>query len=112
MCTFFRIFKAHQSDSKLKNQIYSYLEHLTPYSKQQLSNEVKEYVIKKNEIEVRTLERILQKEINQIMPGIRQKYEQEMKRVEEQRMAHQGTDRPEQSIRNPRRKFVWSESLR
>lgn len=108
----FRIVKAHQNDSKIQNQIYTYLEQLTPYTKQQMVNEVKEYAIKKIENDVRTQERILQKEINQIMPGVKEKYDQEMKRVEEQRAANQGTEKSEHTFRNPRRKFPWNDNLR
>lgn len=109
---YFRVSKAHQSDAKLQNQIFNYLEQLTPYTKQQLMNEVKEYAIKKSENDVRTLERILQKEINQIMPGVKEKYDQDVKRVEEQRAAYPGTEKPEHIFRNPRRKFPWNDNLR
>lgn len=107
-----RLIKAHQSDSKLQNQIYNYLEQFTTYTRQQLMQEVKEYALKKSENDVRTQERILQKEICQIMPGVKEKYEQEIKRVEEQRAAYQGTEKPEYIFRNPRRKFPWTDNLR
>lgn len=107
-----RITKAHQSDSKTQGQIYSYLEKVLPYSKSQLMNEVKEYAIRKCENDVRTQERNLQKEINQIMPSLMEKYDIELKRIEEQRAAIPGTDKPEHVLRNPRRKFQWTENLR
>lgn len=108
----FRIIKAHQSDSKLQNHIYSYLEQLTPYSKQHLMNEVTEYAIKKNENEVRTQERILQKEINQMMPVIKEKYDIDVKKIDQQRATYQGNEKPEHLFRYPRRKFPWNDSLR
>ncbi|XP_055325031.1 yemanuclein isoform X2 [Sitodiplosis mosellana] len=108
----YEIIKAHQSDSKIHNQIFTYLEHLTPCTKQQMMNEVKDYAIKKSEMDVRTQERILQKEINQIMPAVKERFDQEMKRVEEQRAAHQGSEKPEHTFRNPRRKFHWNDSLK
>lgn len=109
---FDRIIKAHQSDSKLQNQIYNYLEQLTPYSKQHLMNEVKEYAIKKSESDVRTKERMLQKKINHIMPSLKEKYDIDLKKAEEQRASYQGTEKPEHLFRNPRRKFQWNEDLR
>lgn len=75
-------------------------------------NEVKEYAIRKCENDVRTQERNLQKEINQIMPSLMEKYDIELKRIEEQRAAIPGTDKPEHVLRNPRRKFQWTENLR
>lgn len=104
--------KAHQTDSKIQSQIYSYLENVLPHSKQQLVNEVKEYAIRKCENEVRALERNLQKDINQIMPGIKERYDSDLKRVEEQRAAYHGSEKPEQQFRNPRKKFPWNDSLR
>lgn len=108
----FRIIKANQSDPKLQNEIYNYLEKCLPYTKQQMINEVNDCEIKKIEKNVRDQERILQKEINQIMPGVKEKYDSDVKRIEEQRAAHQGTDKAEHQFRNPRRKFPWNDSLR
>lgn len=107
-----RTIRAH--DSKLQTQIYNYLEKCLPYTKQQLTSEVNEYAIKKSESDVRTHERNLQKEINQIMPSIKEKYEYEVKRTEEQRAAYQALpgEKPEHQIRNPRRKFQWNDNLR
>ncbi|XP_031620313.1 yemanuclein-like isoform X2 [Contarinia nasturtii] len=104
--------KAHQSDSKLLNQIYNHLEQFTSYTKQQLMNEVKDYAVKKSENDVRTQERSLQKDITQIMPSLKEKYDQDSKRIDEQRAAYHGTEKPEQVFKNPRRKFVWNEHLR
>lgn len=104
--------KAHLSDSKLLNQIYGYLEQFLPFTKQQLVNEVNEYEIKRIESSVRTQERILQKEINQIMPGVKEKYDMDVKRIEELRAAYKGSEKPEHQYRNPRRKFPWNDSLR
>lgn len=88
------------------------MEQVTAFTKQQYMNELKDFTIKKNENEMRTQERILQKEICQIMPGVKEKYEQEYKRMEEQRLAYQGTEKPDHIFRNPRRKFPWNDNLR
>lgn len=104
--------KAHQSDSKLQNQIYSYMEHFTPYTKQQFINEVNEHAIKKSEDEVRTHERNLQKEINQIMPDLVKKWKNDCAHVDVQRAAYKGTEKPEHVFRYPRRKFQWNENLK
>lgn len=104
--------KGHQSDSKLQNQIYTYMEHFTPYTKQQFISEVNEYAIKKSEIEVRTHERILQKEINQILSDPIKKYKEDCDRVKEQRAAYQGTEKPEHVFRYPRRKCQWNDNLK
>lgn len=107
----FRIIKAYQSDSEMQNQIYNYLEKVLPYNKKQLMNEIKEFAIRKCENDVRTLERNLQKEINQIMPGVKEKYDIEVKKIEEQKAAYQGTDKHEHKFRNPPRKFPWTDNL-
>lgn len=88
------------------------MEQLTPYTKQQLTSEVNEHAIKKSENDVRTHERILQKEINQIMPGVEERYLHEVKKAEELKAAAKGTDKSEQIIRNPRKKFPWNDNLR
>lgn len=107
-----RITKAHQSDEKMQVQIYEYLENVLPYNKQQLLNERNEYAIQKIENEVRIQERNVQKDINQIMPGVKERYEMELKKVEEQRSAYQGSEKPEHQFRNPRRRFPWNDNLR
>lgn len=104
----FRIINASQRDS---TQIYSYLEKVLPYSKQQLEKEVNDIAIKKIQSEVRVLEREVQMEINNLMPGAISNYEIDLKRVEEQRALHKGSDKPEQ-FRNSRRKFPWNSKLR
>lgn len=100
------------SDSKVQNQIYSYLEQLLPFTKQQMISEVNEYEIRKIEESVRTQERNLQKDINQIMPGVKEKYDVDVKRIDEQRAAQQGTDKSDHQFRYPKQKFAWNDSLR
>lgn len=77
-------------------------------------NEFQEYVIRKCEDEVRTQERVLQNEINQMMPSIKEKYEIEIKKLVQQRaVSLQGSaEKPEQLLRYPRCKFPWKDSLR
>lgn len=88
------------------------MEQVMPYTKQSLMHEVREYAIKKSENDVRTQERNVQKDISQIMPSIIERYDQEVKKIDEQRAAYQGTEKPESVFKNPRRKFVWNEHLR
>lgn len=103
---------AHQTDSKVQNQIYTYLERVLPYSKHQLTNEVKEYAIKKCESEVRTMERTLQKDINQIMPIAKEKYENDVKKIEQQRAMCQTNDKSDVQIAKAKRRFPWNDKLR
>lgn len=83
-----------------------------PYSKQQLEKEVNDIAIKKIQTEVRCLEREVQMEINNLMPGATTNYEIDLKRVEEQRALYKGNEKPEHQFRNPRRKFPWNSKLR
>lgn len=64
-------------------------------------SEVKEFEIAKCENDVRANERILQKEINDMMPVVLEKYELDLKKV---------IGNPE--LRNPRKKFPWNNNLR
>lgn len=64
-------------------------------------NEMKEYEIAKCENDVRIYERQLQKEISDMMPLVLEKYDVELKKV---------SGIPE--VRNPRKKFPWSNTLR
>lgn len=105
----FRVIKANQRDSI---QIYNYLEKVLPYSKQQFEKGVNDIAITKIQSEVRSLEREMQMEINNLMPSADANYKIELKRVEDLRAMHKGSEKPEQQFRNPRRKFPWNNKLR
>lgn len=101
--------KANPRDSI---QIYSYLEKVLPYSYQQFEKEVNDIAINKIQSEVRSLEREMQMEINNLMPGAEANHKIDLKRVEEQRAMYKGSEKPEHQFRNPRRKFPWNIKLK
>lgn len=83
-----------------------------PYSKQQFEKEVNDIAIKRIQSEVRSLEREMQMEISNVMPNAETTYKIELKRVEDQRAMHKGSEKPEHQFRNPRRKFPWNNKLK
>lgn len=85
---------------------------MLPYSKQQLEKEVNDITIKRIQSEVRSLEREMQMEINNVMENAETTYKIDLKRVEDLRAMHKGSDKPEHQFRNPRRKFPWNSKLK
>lgn len=85
---------------------------MLPYSKQQFEKEVNDIAIKRTQSEVRSLEREMQMEINNLMPNAEANYKIELKRVEDQRALYKGNEKPDHQFRNPRRKFPWNNKLK
>lgn len=77
-----------------------------------LLNEVKNFIIKKDEDSLRGLERQVHKLIKEIMPAADTNYKLAVKRIDELRLANKNGDKPEQQFKNPRKKFPWDDNLR
>lgn len=94
--------------AKTKADIYDYLAQVLSCSKQVLINEVTKISISKQEESIKTLEQHLCKLICEAMPNCENAYKMECRRIDEYRIANKGSD---QTMKNPRRKFVWNESI-
>lgn len=101
---------AQQLSSKIRNQIYNYLQSQLPFRKELLMNEVKKFAIKKDEEYLKSLERQIQKSIKEIMPKVEMNFKHEAKRIEDSISLNKGGDKSE--LKMPRKKFPWNDSLK
>lgn len=99
---------AMELGAKTKADIYDYLGQVLSCSKQMLINEVTKISISKQEESIKSLEQHLYKLIMEAMPNCENDYKMECRRVDEFRIANKGSD---QTMKNPRRKFIWNESI-
>lgn len=104
-----------QIDNVPQKLIYKYLAPHLGCSIQTITNKAKKLRVEKEEQKLKPLFDRLKSEIDAVMPSALEQYELSCKRVAEQRVAaaaNKETDKPEQTIKNPRRKFPWNASLR
>lgn len=104
--------QAQKLKSEDRSQVYAYLERHLPFSKQIWMNEVNNFAIGKVENSLKATERQVRKSIMEIMPNVLDNYQAELKRVNDLKAAAKLNDKTEQQFKNPRKKFVWNESLR
>lgn len=79
-----------------------------PCSKLVLSNEVAKVGARKQEESISALENHVQQLIRESMVASESAYKAECKRVDELRAANKGT---EHAVKNPRKKFIWNETI-
>lgn len=109
ICVLHRIDKlATELGAKTKADIYDYLAQVLSCTKQMLIIEVTKIGIVKQEDSIKSLEQHLYKLIMDAMPSCENAYKMECRRVDEIRIANKGSD---QLMKNPRRKFIWNESI-
>lgn len=101
--------------SNVQQTIYKYLAPHLGYSINTITSKAKILRVEKEEEKLRPLFDELQREINAVMPGALEQYELGCKKVNELKVAaaaDKEADKPEQTFKNPRRKFPWNVVLR
>lgn len=99
----------------VRNQIYTYLEKYLPCTKQTLLIRAKKIRSQKEEAKTNKIVRKLKMAVGSMMPDLLSSYEKECELVNDLKASGvQAVNggKSEQPIKNPKKKFLWSDATR
>lgn len=105
---------ARAKGGAVRNQIYTYLEKYLPCTKQTILIRAKKIRSQKEEAKANKIVKKLKMAVGNVMPDLLSNYENECKIVNELKASNalMNGGKSEQSIKNPKKKFLWTDVTR
>lgn len=115
-CNYYRIdTAARMKGGAVRNQVYNYLEKYLPCTKQTIMIRAKKIRSQKEEAKTNKILKKLKVAVGNVMPDLLISYEKECELVNDLKASNlsvNGGGKSEQSIKNPKKKFLWTDTTR
>lgn len=98
----------------VRNQVYTYLEKYLPCTKQTILVRAKKIRSQKEEAKTNKIVKKLKMAVGNVMPDLLTSYEKECELVNDLKASTAPVNggKPDQQIKNPKKKFLWTEVVR
>lgn len=103
---------ARMKGGAVRNQVYNYLEKYLPCTKQTIMVRAKKIRSQKEEAKTNKILKKLKVAVGNVMPDLLISYEKECVMVNDLKVSVNGSGKSEQSIKNPKKKFLWTDATR